>query len=48
MSSAECLVGGSYAVANVHVEFCGVDSWQNGSRCWDGVNVLWCHSHLVW
>ena len=23
-------------------------SWQNGTRCRDGVNVLWCRSHLVW
>ena len=23
-------------------------SWQNGTRCSDGVNVLWCHPHLVW
>ena len=23
-------------------------SWQNGTRCRDGVNVLQCHSHLVW
>ena len=24
-------------------------SWQNGTRCSrDGVNVLWCRSHLVW
>ena len=23
-------------------------SWQNGTRCRDGVNVLWCCSHLVW
>ena len=23
-------------------------SWQNGTRCRDDVNVLWCHSHLVW
>ena len=23
-------------------------SWQNGSRCRDGVNVLRCRSHLVW
>ena len=23
-------------------------SWQNGTRCWDGVNVLWCRPHLVW
>ena len=29
-------------------EFCGVCSWQNGTRCRDGVIVLWCHSHLVW
>ena len=29
-------------------EFFGVRSWQNGTRCRDGVNVLWCHSHLVW
>ena len=21
---------------------------QNGTRCKDGVQVLWCHSHLVW
>ena len=29
-------------------EFCGVHSWQNGTRCRYGVKVLWCHSHLVW
>ena len=29
-------------------EFFGVHSWQNGTRCRDGVNVLWCRSHLVW
>ena len=23
-------------------------SWQKGTRCRDGVNVLWCHFHLVW
>ena len=23
-------------------------SWQNGTRCRDGVNVLQCRSHLVW
>ena len=28
-------------------EFCSVHSWQNGTRCGDGVKVL-CHSHLVW
>ena len=22
-------------------------SWQNGTRCRDGVNVFWCRSHLV-
>ena len=29
-------------------EFCGMHSWQNGTRCRDGVKVLWSHSHLVW
>ena len=28
-------------------EFCGVHSWQNGTRCRDGIKVLWCHSELV-
>ena len=23
-------------------------SWQNGTKCRDGVKLLWCHSHLVW
>ena len=23
-------------------------SWENGTRCRDGVSVLWCRSHLVW
>ena len=23
-------------------------SWQNATRCGDGVDVLWCRSHLVW
>ena len=23
-------------------------SWQNGTRCRDDVEVLWCRSHLVW
>ena len=23
-------------------------SWGNGTRCRDGVKVLWCHSRLVW
>ena len=26
----------------------GIASCQNGTRCRDGVKVLWCHSHLVW
>ena len=26
----------------------GVHSWQNDTRYRDGVNVLWCRSHLVW
>ena len=25
----------------MHVEFRGVHSWQNGTRCRDGVKVLW-------
>ena len=29
-------------------EFCGVHSWQNGTRSTDGVKLLWCCSHLVW
>ena len=28
-------------------QFCGVKSWQNGTRCRDSMKVLWCHSHLV-
>ena len=23
-------------------------SWQNGTRCKDGVRMLWCHSYLGW
>ena len=48
MSSAEChvhLVGVNRLSACR--ELFGVHSWQNGTRCRDGVNVLWCHSHLV-
>ena len=44
-----------YLVHSMHMgrlsacrEFCGVHGWQNGTRCRDGVKVLWCHSHLVW
>ena len=29
-------------------KFLGVISWQNGTRCRDGVNVLWRHSYLIW
>ena len=29
-------------------EFYGVHGWQNGTRCRDGVKVLWCCSYLVW
>ena len=29
-------------------DFSGVHSWQNGTKCRDGVKVLWCHSYLVW
>ena len=28
-------------------EFCGVHSWQNGTRRRDGVKLLWCQSHLA-
>ena len=45
-----------YLVDSMHVNrlsaciesFVVVHSWQNGTRCRDGVKVLWCHSHLVW
>ena len=49
MSSAECcvhLVGVNRLSA--WRKFFWVHSWQNGTRCRDGVNVLWCHLHLVW
>ena len=49
MSSAEChvhLVGVNKLSACR--KFFWVHSWQNGTRCRDGVNVLWCRSHLVW
>ena len=47
ISNAEYLV---YLVCinRLNREFFGVKSWQNGTRCRDGVKVLWCHSHLVW
>ena len=40
-----CLVGIN---SNRHVESFVVCSWQNRTRCRDGVKVLWCHSHIVW
>ena len=49
VSSAECrvhLVGVNRLSACR--KFFGVHSWQNGTGCRDGVNVLWCRSHLVW
>ena len=49
MSSAEYRV---HLVGVIRLSACRkffwVHSWQNGTRCRDGVNVLWCHSHLVW
>ena len=49
MCSAECCV---HLVGVNRLSACRqsfwVHSWQNGTRCRDGVNVLWCHSHLVW
>ena len=49
MSSAECRV---HLVSVNRLSACRnffwVHSWQNGTRCRDGVNVLWCCSHLVW
>ena len=26
----------------MYTEFCGVHSWQNGTRCRNGMEVLWC------
>ena len=49
VSSAECcvhLVGVNWLSACG--EFFGVRSCQSGTRCRDGVNVLWCRSHFVW
>ena len=51
MSSAEYSVNSvGMNTGKMHIEgfvLC-VHSWQNGTRCRDGVTVLWCHSHLVW
>ena len=49
VSSAEChvhLVGVNRL--SPCRKFFWVHSWQIGTRCRDGVNVLWCRSHLVW
>ena len=49
MSGAECCV---HLVGVDRLSACrecfGVYSWQNGTRCRDGVNVLWCRSQFVW
>ena len=49
VSSAECRV---HLVGVNRLSACRKFSWvhslQNGTRCRDSVNVLWCHSHLVW
>ena len=50
VSSAE------YLVHIVHMNrLCHVESFVvcivgnlNGTRCRDGVKVLWCHSHILW
>ena len=31
----------------MRVQFCGMQSLQNGTRCRDGMKVLCGHSHLV-
>ena len=45
-----CKTVDEYLVHSMHMnslsacrEFCGVHSWQNGTRCRDGVKVVWCH-----
>ena len=49
VSKAECLAHSMHrGRLSTCREFCGVHGWQNGTRCRDGVKVLWCHSHLVW
>ena len=39
-------MSGLFIYLVVHVEFCGVHTWRNGTRCRDGVKVL-CRSHLI-
>ena len=45
--SEQSLVPCSFNRLSACREFCGVHGWQNGTRCRDGVKVLWCHSYLV-
>jgi len=57
-SSFMCKTGvnkAEYLVHSMHMnrlsacrEFCGVHSWQNGTRCRNGVKVLWYYFNLVW
>ena len=53
--SAECLVCVYLSINLMGVNrpkcmqrVCGVHSGQNGTRCRDGVKVMWCHPHVVW
>ena len=50
MSSAECCVHseGVNRLSACRKFFFWVHSWQNGTRCRNGVNMLQCHLHLVW
>ena len=44
--SEQCWVPCSFSAyewLSVCRKFCGVHSWQNGTRCRNGVKVLWCH-----
>ena len=44
--SEQCWVPCSFSASewlSVCRKFCGVHSWQNGTRCRNGVKVLWCH-----
>ena len=52
--SEQCLVPCSFSAyeqaGNMHVEsfVVYIVGNLNGTRCRNGVKVLWCHSHLVW
>ena len=56
MSSTECLVdvklyihlGGVSRLMHVGRFVVCIVTWQNGTKCRDGVKVLWYHSHFVW